>query len=112
MEQEDFDSLLGLMVFCSPLIVAFLLATFSRLRQLHQPTRAFAIAIATAAVTGIFASSLILHGTGINRGLLIIVVVASIVLGVLFSLLVSSDSITQKTKDEILHKSDDQHWRV
>ena len=50
-----------------------------------------------------------MRGTGINRGLLIIVVAASIVLGVLFSLLVSSDSITQKAKDEILHKSDDQH---
>jgi hypothetical protein len=111
MKQEDFDSLLGLMVFSSPLIVAFLLATFSRLRQLHQPVRAFAIGIATAGIAGFFAGLGMLHGTVSTRALLIIVG-ASIILGAFFSLLVSSESITQKTKDEILHKSDDQHWRV
>ena len=111
MEQEDFDSFLGLMVFSSPLIVAFLLATFSRLRQLRQPIRAFAIGIATAGIAGFFAGLGMLRGTVTNRALFIIVV-ASIVLGAFFSLLVSSESITEKTKDKIQHKSDNQHWRV
>ena len=111
MEQEDFDSILGLIIFFSPLIAAFLLATFSRLRQLHQPIRAFAIGIATAGIAGFFAGLGMLRGTVTNRALFIIVV-ASIVFGAFFSLLVSSESITEKTKDEIQHKSDDQHWRV
>src|SRR6516225_7539876 len=97
MVQGDVDSILGLIIFFSPLIAAFLLATFSRLRQLHQPIRAFAIGIATAGIAGFFAGLGMLCGTVSNRALLIIVV-ASIVLGAFFSLLVSSESITQKNK--------------
>ena len=111
MEGDVGDSILGLIIFFSPLIAAFLLATFSSLRQLRQPIRAFAVAIANAGIAGFFAGLGMLRGTVGNRALLIIVV-ASIILGVFFSLLGSSESITQKTKDEIVHKSDDQHWRV
>ena len=111
MEQEDFDSILGVIIFFSPLIAAFLLATFSRLRQLPQPVRALAIGIATAGIAGFFAGLGMLHGT-VSTRVLLIIVGASILLGAFFSLLGSSDSITEKTKDEIQHKSDDQHWRV
>jgi cell shape-determining protein MreD len=111
MMQEDVDRILGLVIFFLPFIAALLFATFSPLRQFRQPTRALAIGIATAGIAGIFAALGMLRGTVSTRALLIIVS-ASILLGAFFSLLVSSESITQKTKDEIVHKSDDQRWRV
>ena len=111
MEDDVADSILGLIIFFSPFFAAFLLATFSRLRQLPQPVRALAIGIATAGIAGFFAGLGMLHGT-VSTRVLLIIVGASILLGAFFSLLGSSDSITEKTKDEIQHKSDDQHWRV
>lgn len=111
MEDDVAASILGLIIFFSPFFAAFLLATFSRLRYLRQPTKAFSIGIATAAIAGFLAGLGMLRGTVSYRALLINVI-GSVIFGFCYSFLTSSESITQKTKDEIPHKSDDQHWRV
>jgi hypothetical protein len=110
MEDDVVDSVLGLIIFFSPLFAAFLLSTFSRLRQLRQPARAFAVGITTGGIAGFLAGLGMLRGTVSHRALLIIIV-ASVIFGFFYNVLASSDSITQKNKDEIVHRSDDQHWR-
>jgi hypothetical protein len=59
----------------------------------------------------------LISGLGMLRGLitsrsLLFIVVISIVIGAFFSLLASSETISEKKRDELVRKSDDQSWRV
>jgi len=82
-QEDDLDSILGLILFFSHLLATLLLATFSPLRQFRRPISAFAVGIATAGIAGFFAGLGLLRGTVGNRALLIIIV-ASITLGAFF----------------------------
>ena len=104
---ELLDFIVGLVIFFSPLITAFALVTFSPLRQLHQPARLSAVGLANGAIAACFSALGILRGMITSRALLFIVG-ASIVGGAFFSLLASSESISQKKRDELVRKSDDQ----
>jgi hypothetical protein len=104
---EWLDSILGLVIFFSPCITAFALVTFSPLRQLRQPVRLFVIGLANGAIAAFLSVLGMLRGMISSRALLLIVGV-SIVIGAFFSLLASSESISQKKRDELVRKTDDQ----
>jgi putative effector of murein hydrolase len=108
---ERLDGILGLIIFLSPLVTAFALAAFSPLKQLRQPSRLFVIGFVNGAIVGL------ISGLGMLRGMLttratLFIVGAAVVIGALFSLLVSSESISEKKRDELVRKSDDQSWRA
>jgi hypothetical protein len=105
---ELLDSILGLVIFFSPLITAFGLVTFSPLRQLHQPARLSAVGLANGTIAAFFSALGILRGMIGSRALLFIVG-ASIVIGAFFSLLASSESISQKKRDERVRKTEDKY---
>jgi len=104
---EGLDNFLGLVIFFSPCIAAFALVTFSPLRQLRQPVRLFVIGLANGAIAALLAALGMLRGM-ISSRLLLFIVGVSIVIGAFFSLLASSESISQKKRDELVRKSDDQ----
>lgn len=108
---ELLDTIIGIGIFFAPGITAFVLVSFSPLRQLRQPTRLFAIGFASGAIAALFSISAMLRGTISSRAVLIIVGI-SIVVGALISLLSSAETISAKTRDERISKSDDQSWRV
>ena len=93
------DSILGLIIFFAPLITAFALVTFSPLRQLHQPVRLSVIGLANGAIAAFLSALGMLRGMIGSRALLFIVG-ASMGIGAFFSLLTSSESISQKKRDE------------
>ena len=101
--KEFLDSILGMVIFFSPLITAFGLVTFSPLRQLHQPVRLSVIGLANGTITAFLSALGMLRGLITSRALLFIVG-ASIVIGAFFSLLASSESISQKKRDERVRK--------
>jgi hypothetical protein len=105
---ELFDSILGLVIFFSPLITAFALVTFSPLRQLHQPVRLSVIGLANGAIAAFLSALGMLRGMISSRALLFIIG-ASIVIGAFFSLLASSESISQKKRDELVRKTEDEN---
>jgi hypothetical protein len=104
---EGLDNLLGLVIFFSPCIAAFALITFSPLRQLRQPVRLFVIGLANGAIVAFLSALGMLRGM-ISGRLLLFIVGVSIVIGAFFSFLASSESISQKKRDELVRKSDDQ----
>jgi hypothetical protein len=71
----------------------------------------FVIGIASGAVAAFFAISPVLRGAIGSRGFLLSVAI-SIAVGALISLLTSSETISAKTSDDIVRKSDDQSWRA
>src|SRR5262245_54997732 len=98
---------LQLVMFFSPVITAFALVAFSPLRQLRQPLRFIVLGF----VNGVIAA--LVSGLGILLGILrgpafLFIVAASIPIGAFFILLASSETISDKKKDEHLRKSDDQ----
>jgi len=102
---------LQLAIFFSPLITAFAIVAFSPLRQLRQPLRFIVLGFANGVIAAL------VSGLGILLGILsspafIFLVAASIPIGAFFSLLVSSETLGQKKKDEFVRKSDDQSWQV
>ncbi|HYT56290.1 MAG TPA: hypothetical protein VEQ38_16410 [Verrucomicrobiae bacterium] len=108
---EFLDDLFGLAIFFAPSIAAFALAAFSPLRHRRQPARLFIIGAASGAVAAFFSISLMLRGRISSRAFLLIVAI-SIVSGALISFLTSSETISQKKRDEVARKSDDQSWRA
>jgi len=108
---ELLDTIIGIGIFFAPAITAFVLVSFSPLRQLRQPTRLFAIGFASGAIAALFSISAMLRGTISSRAVLIIVGI-SIVVGALISLLSSAETISANTRDERISNSDDQSWRV
>src|SRR5262245_7381722 len=104
---EGLDNFLGLVIFFSPCIAAFALVTFSPLRQLSQPLRFIALGFANGVIAALVSALGMLRGM-ISSRLLLFIVGISIVIGAFFSLLASSESISQKKRDELVRKSDDQ----
>ena len=93
-----------------PFIAAFVLVTFSPLRQLRQPAKFFV----TGFASGFIAALLLAR---VDRGIVsgqasVFIVVVSIVVGGAISFLKSSQSISEKKRDELVRKSDDQSWRA
>jgi hypothetical protein len=102
---------LQLLIFFSPLITAFALVAFSPLRQLRQPLRFIVFGFTNGVIAAL------VSGLGILLGILrgpafLFIVAASIAIGAFFSLLASSETISEKKRDELVRKSDDQSWRV
>jgi len=108
---EQPNDILGPMIFFSSVITAFALAAFSPLKQLRQPVKLFVIGFINGAIAALISGLGMLGGMITSRSLLFIVVIA-IVIGVFFSLLASSETISEKKGDELVRKSDDQSWRV
>ncbi len=109
--EQPLDSIIGMAIFFGPCIAAFALITFSPLRQLPQPAKLFVIGFATGAVAALLSIPAMLRGTISSQAFLFIVGI-SIVVGALVSLLASSETISEKKRDELIRKSDDQSWRV
>src|SRR5262245_15961587 len=108
--EERLDSLFGFIIFFSPLITPFVLLTFTPIRRLRQPMKFLAIGIISGVVAAFFSLLVMSRGTISSRGFFLIVGVST--LGVaLISLLFSSEAITEKKRDELVRKSDDQSWR-
>ena len=108
---EQPNDILGPIIFFSSVITAFALAAFSPLKQLRQPVKLFVIGFINGAIAALISGPGILGGMITSRSLLFIVVI-SIVIGAFFSLLASSETISEKKRDELVRKSDDQSWRV
>jgi len=108
---EFLDGIFGLAFFFGPSITAFALATFSPLRRLSQPVKLLVIGIASGAVAAFFSILAMSRGTVSGRAGLFIIGI-SFVIGALISFLASSDTISEKKKDELVRKSDDQSWRA
>ena len=108
---EQPNDILGPIIFFSSVITAFALAAFSPLKQLRQPVKLFVIGFINGAIAALISSLGMLGGMITSRSLLFIVVIA-IVIGAFFSLLASSETISEKKRDELVRKSDDQSWRV
>ena len=105
------NDILGTIIFFSPVITAFALAAFSPLKQLRQPVKLFVIGFINGAIAALISGLGMLGGMITSRSSLFVVVI-SIVIGALFSLLASSETISEKKRDELVRKSDDQSWRV
>ena len=104
----------GLAIFVFPFlpcITAFVLVAFSPLRRLRQPVKFFVIGSASGAIAALLSAVAMARGTVSGRASLFIVVI-SIVVGAVMSLLASSETISEKRKDELVRKSDDQSWRL
>lgn len=108
---EFLDDIFGLAIFFGPSITAFALVTFSPLRQLRQPAKLFVIGIASGAVAAFFSIFAMSRGTVSSRAVLFIIGI-SIVVGALISVLATSETIIEKSRDELVRKSDDQSWRA
>jgi len=108
---EQPNDILGPIIFFSSVITAFALAAFSPLKQLRQPVKLFVIGFINGAIAALISGLGMLGGMITSRSLLFIVVI-SIVIGAFFSLLGSSETISEKKGDELVRKSDDQSWRV
>ena len=108
---ERLNDILGAMNFFSSVITAFALAAFSPLKQLRQPVKLFVIGFINGAIAALISGLGMLGGMITSRSLLFIVVI-SIVIGAFFSVLASSETISEKKRDELVRKSDDQSWRV
>ena len=108
---EQPNDILGPIIFFSSVITAFALAAFSPLKQLRQPVKLFVIGFINGAIAALISGLGMLGGMITSRSLLFIVVI-SIVIGTFFSLVASSETISEKKRDELVRKSDDQSWRV
>jgi predicted neutral ceramidase superfamily lipid hydrolase len=108
---EQPNDILGPIIFFSSVITAFALAAFSPLKQLRQPVKLFVIGFINGAIAALISGLGMLGGMITSRSSLFVVVI-SIVIGALFSLLASSETISEKKRDELVRKSDDQSWRV
>ena len=108
---EQPNDILGPIIFFSSVITAFALAAFSPLKQLRQPVKLFVIGFINGAIAALISGLGMLGGMITSRSSLFIVVI-SIVIGAFFSLLASSETISEKKRDELVRKSDDQSWRV
>ena len=105
------SSILGIIIFFAPLITAFVLVTFSPLRRVRQPQKFFVTGFASGVTAALLSALAMARGSVSSRAFTLIVGISSVV-GALVSLLTSSETITEKKRDELVRKSDDQSWRV
>ena len=87
-----------------------MLVTFSPLRRLRQPVKFLVIGFASGVIAALLSAVAIARGSVSGRASLFIVAI-SIVVGAVISLLTSSETISEKRRDELVRKSDDQRWR-
>ena len=105
------STILGIIIFFAPLITAFVLVTFSPLRTVRQPLKFFVTGFASAVTAALLSALAMARGSVSSRAFPFIVGISSVV-GAVVSLLTSSETITEKKRDELVRKSDDQNWRV
>jgi len=108
--EELLDGMFGLLLFWSPVVTPFVLVTFTPVKRLHQPIKFFVVGIVSGIVAA-FLSVLESRGTIRGRGVFLIVGLWTLG-GAIISLLFSSGAITEKNRDELVRKSDDQSWRL
>ena len=108
---DSISSILGIIIFFAPCITAFVLVTFSPLRRLRQPLKFFVIGFASGVTAALISALAMVRGNVSSRAFLFIVGISSVV-GAVITLLTSSETITEKKRDELVRKSDDQSWRV
>ena len=87
-----------------------MLVTFSPLRRLRQPVKFLVIGFASGVIAALLSAVAMARGSVSGRASLFIVAI-SIVVGAVISLLTSSETISEKRRDELIRKSDDQSWR-
>ncbi len=87
-----------------------MLVTFSPLRRLRQPVKFLVIGFASGVIAALLSAVAMARGSVSGRASLFIVAI-SIVVGAVISLLTSSETISEKRRDELVRKSDDQSWR-
>ena len=108
---DSISSILGIIIFFAPFIMPFVVVTFTPIRRLRQPMKFFAVGIVSGVVGAFFSVMSMLRGTITSRAVFFIVGISTVG-GALISLLFSSETITEKKRDELVRKSDDQSWRV
>jgi hypothetical protein len=94
-----------------PCIAAFVLVIFSPLKRLRQPVKFFVIGFASGIIAALLSALAMARGTISSRASLFMVAVSTVV-GAAIGLLKSSASISEKRRDELVRKSDDQSCRV
>jgi hypothetical protein len=94
-----------------PSIAAFVLVTFSPLRRVHQPAKFFVTGFASGVIAALLSAVAMARGIFSSQASVFIVAMSTVV-GAAISLLTSSESISEKKRDELVRKSDDQSWRV
>ena len=104
------SSILGIIIFFAPFVTPFVVVTFTPIRRLRQPIKFFAVGIVSGVVAAFFSVMTMLRGTITSRGFFFIVGISTVG-GALISLLLSSETVTEKKRDELVRKSDDQSWR-
>jgi hypothetical protein len=109
--RELLDGLTIVLIPFLPSITAFVLVTFSSLRRLRQPVKLFVIGFAGGAIAALLSAVAMTRGMVSGRAALVIVAI-SIVLGAVISLRSSSETISEKRRDELVRKSDDQSWHL
>jgi hypothetical protein len=103
------DSIIRLAILFLPCITAFLLVTFSPLRRLRQPVKFFVIGFTNGVIAALLSALAMAGGTVSSRAFLFIVAI-SIVVGAVISFLASSEPISEKRRDELVRKSDENYW--
>jgi hypothetical protein len=94
-----------------PSITAFVLVTLSPLRRLRQPVKFFVIGFAGGVIAALLSVVAMARGTVSGRASVFIIVISTVA-GAVIGLLPSSETISEKRRDELVRKSDDQSWRV
>ena len=87
-----------------------MLVTCSPLRRLRQPVKFLVIGFASGVIAALLSAVAMARGSVSGRASLFIVAI-SIVVGSVIRLLTSSETISEKRRDELVRKSDDQSWR-
>ena len=106
----NISTILGFIIFFAPFLTPFVVVTFTPIRRLPQPIKFFAVGIVSCVVAAFFSVMAMLRGTITSRGCFFIVGISAVG-SALISLLLSSETITEKKRDEVVRKSDDQSWR-
>jgi hypothetical protein len=104
---DGFTDIFKSLLFLSPLITPFVLTAFTPIKRIRQPMRLFVIAITSGLITAFFAGGLLMQRSISSRGFLISIVISSLAAGLL-SLVFTSETISEKNRDEVIRKSDDQ----
>ena len=100
---EQLNDILGPIIFFSSVITAFALAAFSPLKQLRQPVKLFVIGFINGVIAALISGLGMLGGMITSRSSLFVVVIA-IVIGALFSLLTSSETISKRKETNSYRK--------
>jgi F0F1-type ATP synthase assembly protein I len=105
--QDRLSGIFEILLLLSPLITPFVLTAFTPIKRFRQPMRLLVVAITSGLVAAFFAGGLLMERNISSRGFLIVIAISSLVAGLL-SLVFSSETISEKNRDEVIRKSDDQ----